>query len=80
MEVHVTQTAKNAFDWPGTYLVVASTWVTSALDRSKGEKVVDLFPPTVIEVLEVCICGERVRGRVGEPAEGWIPEHTNPNY
>jgi len=61
---------KSSFDWPGPYLVVAPTWVSCAMERGSLH-IADAFPPECYDVVEVRVCGNRVRGRVTKP-EGWI--------
>eukprot|EP00746_Dinoflagellata_sp_MGD_P067307 gnl/MRDRNA2_/MRDRNA2_27783_c0_seq1.p1 gnl/MRDRNA2_/MRDRNA2_27783_c0~~gnl/MRDRNA2_/MRDRNA2_27783_c0_seq1.p1 ORF type:complete len:423 (-),score=105.31 gnl/MRDRNA2_/MRDRNA2_27783_c0_seq1:114-1382(-) len=67
-----------AFDWPGDYLVVRDTFLSSESDRLQGEKVGDVKVPATVEVLEVQVSGDRVRGRLKQPA-GWISLRSTDN-
>mmetsp|Transcript_107328 Transcript_107328/g.167699 ORF Transcript_107328/g.167699 Transcript_107328/m.167699 type:complete len:489 (+) Transcript_107328:55-1521(+) len=62
---------KSMFDAPGRYLVVSNTMVQNQVDRSGAIKISDAKPPWCCDVVEVQICGDRVRGRVAEPS-GWM--------
>lgn len=69
---------KNTFDWPGVYLVIKNTFVSSACDRSQAQEVAGLQPPLMIEVVEVQTSGDRVRARIVEPA-GWLSLRSTDN-
>eukprot|EP00746_Dinoflagellata_sp_MGD_P164397 gnl/MRDRNA2_/MRDRNA2_93006_c0_seq1.p1 gnl/MRDRNA2_/MRDRNA2_93006_c0~~gnl/MRDRNA2_/MRDRNA2_93006_c0_seq1.p1 ORF type:complete len:311 (+),score=68.26 gnl/MRDRNA2_/MRDRNA2_93006_c0_seq1:97-1029(+) len=69
---------KNMFDWPGLYLVIKNTFVSSACDRSQAQEVAGLQPPAFIEVVEVQSSGDRVRARITEPA-GWVSLRSTDN-
>eukprot|EP00928_Gymnodinium_smaydae_P067811 TRINITY_DN50806_c0_g1_i1.p1 TRINITY_DN50806_c0_g1~~TRINITY_DN50806_c0_g1_i1.p1 ORF type:complete len:495 (-),score=102.93 TRINITY_DN50806_c0_g1_i1:386-1834(-) len=61
---------RSRFDRPGSYLVVNPTWISDGMERG-GKTLADLHPPANVQILEVAVCGDRVRGRVLEP-KGWI--------
>jgi len=62
---------KNTFDWPGRYVVVANTFVKSAKDMKEAKPVADAWVGGSVDVVEVGICDNRIRGRITKPA-GWI--------
>lgn len=61
---------RSIFDAPGPYLVVAPTWISAAAQRGSAH-VADAYPPSLLQVIEVSVSGERVRGHVLEP-DGWM--------
>lgn len=63
--------SKSMFDAPGRYLVVCNTMVVNQLDRQNATLVSEAKPPLSCDVLEVHVFGDRIRGRVADPA-GWM--------
>lgn len=70
---------KAQFDEPGPYMVVASTFAGSSADRSMAERLEgsDLFAPQTVDVVEVVMMPDRVRGRLN--SGGWISLRTPDN-